>query len=587
MNDRASRGNGGSMTHSRKLAGALAAVLALAASAAVADDTKPFHAIVSGGAAGAAERVARAIESELDRPVVLLASDAACPAPCASVVIDGRGTATVRLTSDQGELRQRTISVPRDPAGTAEVIALLVGNLARDEASAIIEDIDAEDAGAADASEAGAPEADLDAPVVDDAEAPGTDEVSAEAPVVTDGGGPVPEPEAAAGVPPTPVAAPGVVLVPGALATTAPPLTDSAASPEADGRTSLSIGLVPYVGLRFGGAYRRGLSIYAIAGYSHESHVLSLAGAVDVVRGDVYGAQIGGAVATAGRVRGFQIAGAVAYAGKAEGVQVGGAVAASNGGAGVQIAGAASYANGTAGTQIAGAVATARGGAGVQIAGAVNTSGGSVGTQIAGAVNVARGHVYGAQIGVVNVAGEVDGVQIGVVNVARKSDGGLSLGLINVVPGGRSELEATFDTDRVGALMFRHGGKRWHNVYGIGGRAGDENFNDVLDDKDMFMYGFGFGPTFHAGGLVIDVDAIAWHVVYGNGTEGHADLLAQLRLVGAMKLGGIQVIGGAAVNTYITTDPLREGFAERRGTTPMDSGARVMISPSFFAGVRI
>jgi hypothetical protein len=583
MNDRAGRGNGGSMTHSRKLAGALAAVLALSASTAVADDGKPFHAIVSGGAAGAAERVARAIESELDRPVVLLASDAACPAPCASVVIDGRGTATVRLTSDQGELRQRTISVPRDPAGTAEVIALLVGNLARDEASAIIEDIDAEDADAA------APEAELDAPVVDAAETPAADELPAEAaaPVVADGGGPVPEPEAAAGVPPTPVAAPGVVLAPGALAATAPPLVDSAASPEADGRTSLSIGLVPYVGLRFGGAYRRGLSIYAIAGYSHESHVLSIAGAVDVVRGDVYGAQIGGAVATAGRVRGFQIAGAVAYAGKVEGAQVGGAVAASNGGAGVQIAGAASYANGTAGTQIAGAVSTARGGAGVQIAGAVNTAGGNVGTQIAGAVNVARGHVYGAQIGVVNVAGEVDGVQIGVVNVARKSNGGLSLGLINVVPGGRSELEATFDSERVGALMFRHGGKRWHNVYGIGGRASTQTFNDTLDDKDMFMYGFGFGPTFHAGGMVIDVDAIAWHVVYGNGTEGHADLLAQLRLVGAVKLGGIQVIGGAAVNTYITTDPLREGFGERRGTTPMDTGTRVMISPSFFAGVRI
>jgi hypothetical protein len=579
VNDRASRGHGAvMMSNARSLVATLVLALGGLGSVAHADDpapapapapAPPFHAIVSGGPAGGAERVARAIEAELGRTVELLASDAACPAPCAAVVIDAsHNTATVRLTSDAGELRQRTISVPTDPAGIADIIALLVGNMAREEATTIIETIVADD-------------------VVEDAGDPAPE------PAPT----PEPTPEPVGEAEPPPAVDPASDPALDALETPPPidttPVVEGSlevsAEPEQEGRTSLSIGLVPPIGLRFGGAYRRGLSIYALVGLSRESHVLSLSGAVDVVSGDVFGAQIAGAVATAGRVRGIQIAGAVGYAGRVDGVQIAGAVSASDGGAGVQIAGAVDWADGRAGTQIAGAVSAAKAGAGVQIAGAVTYAGGSVGTQIAGAVNVAEGHVYGAQIGTINVAGEVDGVQIGVVNVARKSNGGLSLGLINVVPGGRSELEATVDTDSMGAVMFRHGGKRWHNVYGVAGRATPDAVDDQLTDDDVFMYGFGFGPTFTAGPLVIDVDAIAWHVLYGDGTHGHADLLAQARIVGAYPIGGVKLVGGVAWNTYITTDPLRDGFTGKRvePSGGMDTDTRVTFTPSAFIGVRL
>jgi hypothetical protein len=571
----------------------LVLALVLAAAPARADDDEapppaPVNIIVTGGGAGAAERVARSIEAELDRAVILLAEDAPCPAPCAAIAIDGaHDAATVRVTSDAGELRQRSISIPRDPAGAAEVIALLVGNMAREEASALLHDFDdvgtdGDDGEGGEDAEPGEPVTtpdQVDDPVLDegspDGEAPGTA-------VVVEG--------ADGGV----VVASGDVVVavgPGDAAPVAPgPEGFVAAEPEREGRTSLSIGLVPPIAIRFGGASRRGLSIQALVGWSREVHALSIAGIVDHVSGDVYGAQIAGAVAVAGKVRVVQIAGAVAVADRVDGVQIGGAVGKSGGGAGVQIAGAVGYAGGRAGTQIAGAVTSAGGGAGVQIAGAANVSGGSVGVQVAGAVNVADGHVYGAQIGVVNVAGTVDGVQIGVVNVAKKTNGGLSLGLINIVPGGRSELEATIDSDQVGAVMFRHGGRRWHNTYGVAGRATGGLLDSTLNDDDVFMYGFGFGPTFHLGNVTLDVDLVGWHVLYGDGTHGHADFLSQLRAVVAVPLGGIEVIGGVAGNAYITSDPARDGFAAKReepGPGEMDPGVRVMFSPSAFVGVRL
>lgn len=563
-------------------------VLLVAVVPARADDTgtppppPPLNVMVSGSSA---EPIARAIAAELDRQVSIIADDAACPAPCAAIAVDtSHDAATVRVTSDGGELRQRTISIPRDPAGAADVIALLVGNMAREEATAIIDDLDAgasEDVTAGDGAATGEGEAVGEGAATGDGEAVGEGEAT----------GPVETPDQVEGAPElvdpiegAPVLAGGVAVGPGVAVA-----IDSAAGPEREGRTSLSIGLVPPLAIRFGGASHRGMSIQAIVGWASESHVLSLAGAVDYVSDDVYGLQIAGAVAVGGRVHGVQIAGAAALADRADGLQIAGAVTHSGGRAAVQIAGAVNDAGGRVGTQVAGAVNESSGGAGVQVAGAVNHAGGSVGTQVAGAVNIAGDHVYGAQIGVVNVAGTVDGLQLGIVNIASKENGGLSLGLINIVPGGRSDLEAYVDTDQVGAVMFRHGSSHWHNIYGVAGRATGGLLDSELTDDDVFMYGFGFGPTFKLGKVTLDTDLVGWHVLYGDGTHGHADVLAQLRLCAAFPLGGIELIGGVAANAYITTDPARDGFAAKRVDPgpAMDTGVRVMLTPSAFVGVRL
>ena len=50
-----------------------------------------------------------------------------------------------------------------------------------------------------------------------------------------------------------------------------------------------------------------------------------------------------------------------------------------------------------------------------------------------GVVNFTRGRVTGFQSGCVNYAGTLSGLQWGVVNVADKTDGGVQVGLVNVI----------------------------------------------------------------------------------------------------------------------------------------------------------
>ena len=91
------------------------------------------------------------------------------------------------------------------------------------------------------------------------------------------------------------------------------------------------------------------------------------------------------------------------------------------------------------------------------------------------------------------------------INVGGGPDGD-SFGLINIVPGGRTELEATMDTDKIGTVMLRHGGRHWHNVYGFGGQSITEPTGAPSDD--VWMFGLGVGPSLHVGGLPVDIEAM-------------------------------------------------------------------------------
>ncbi|MBZ0234203.1 MAG: hypothetical protein K8M05_17875, partial [Deltaproteobacteria bacterium] len=225
-----------------------------------------------------------------------------------------------------------------------------------------------------------------------------------------------------------------------------------------------------------------------------------------------------------------------------------------------------------------------------QVAGALAVSEGHVGTQVAGALNVAAGRVRGAQVAPFNYAGTVDGVQVGVVNVARSGDG-VSLGLLNIVRGGRTELEATLDDHAVGALVLRHGSRRWHNVYGVAARTERTLFDDAWNDDDMWMYGLGFGPSWQSGVTTLDVELMAWHVFYGSDVTQELDGLAQLRAVVGHRLGPASLVVGGALNAYVTTDEARTGYGARiaPGTMPpaRSDDVRVDLWPSVFAGVRL
>jgi hypothetical protein len=112
---------------------------------------------------------------------------------------------------------------------------------------------------------------------------------------------------------------------------------------------------------------------------------------------------------------------------------------------GAQGAGVMGYLRGLRGAQAAGVLALDRGRlVGAQVSGIVSVTTGRVeGAQLAGVYN-SGGDVDGVQIGLVNQAGHVRGLQVGLVNVSRKVDG-IALGLVNVVSEGRTELVAWVD----------------------------------------------------------------------------------------------------------------------------------------------
>ncbi len=503
------------------------------------------------------------IVEELGTPTNLVADPAACAAPCLDVAISG-AQATVVFSPANGPIRARAVALGDDPAQWPVLVTLLAGNLVRDEASTLL------------------------------AELP-------------------PPPPAAVVAPPT--FAPSAEIH----------------QPEYD--QPFVLGILPFVSTDLSRAARtrHKFALHAVAGIGGGVDGLAISGAADLQLGTVRGGQIGGAVAAATRVRGFQLGGAVAAASELDGFQLGGAVAYAHHGGGVQVGGAVAAARGpvylqiggalaasagTAHSQIGGALAIARGATGfqvggaaavargsanvqvggalaiagkhadVQVGGAVTIAAGTAHVQVAGAINVAN-DVSGLQLAPINIARRVRGVQLGVINIG--SDEGVSLGLINIVPGGRTDVEAVVASSSIGAVLLRHGSRRWHNVYAVAGHPVDES--GVSDG--VWMYGLGFGPTWHHGSTTVDLELMGWQVNHGAAHETDLSILGQLRLSVAHDLGPASIVVGGAVNSYISSDPMAPLLVERRPATtgmtqdPDGFDVDVAVWPSAFVGVRL
>lgn len=556
--------------------------------------------------------VEQRLVGELGRPVQHV-RPADCARECLHVLL-GRAAVTERFLPASGEPRQRTIDVAGDATLWPDAVALLAGNLVRDEAASLLATLPA----------------DLPAPPIvapaPAAPAPAVIADPSSAPITSPSTSPSTSPAAGANLVTSAAAsgAPGAssssIAPPVAVATTVAPLKP---------HTTVSFGLVPILStdLLGIGAVGHDVSLDLAVGVSGGSRVLSVGGAVDIELGPVSGLQLAGAVVTAEELRGAQVAGAIAYAtevrgtqvagalstastvrglqiggalaiatrssgsqvagaatlsGGDAGAQVAGALAMSGGSVGTQISGAGSFARGKAGLQVAGAVSVAGGNAATQISGALNIAGGTTHTQISGAVNIAR-DVEGVQIGTLNIAREVSGVQVGVVNIGGGDDG-ISLGLLNIVPGGRTDLEASLDSEGIGTVLLRHGSRRWHNVYGVGGQRINQDLVDGMDD--VWMYGLGFGPSWRRGATNFDLEAMAWEVNYGKQHSDDISLLAQLRLSVAHDLGPITLVGGGAINTFISNDP-RQPFLERQTAMPTSDEVETKSWLSAFVGVRL
>lgn len=580
----------------------IAIALAIATTAR-ADGDRTLHLAVHGSIDGAA--LGAAIAKELGVDIALV--DGTCELPCLDVGIDGKQTATVIFAPRSGSPRMRSVKLGGSTAQWPLVITLLAGNVVRDEARDLL---------------AGLPPRDLprppDAPAV------------AEVPPVPDAA-PAPEeppeaPEIASEPPEVVIVAPGIVdhvdpppppvagpqLLIGSVDGRDPPSVDAPRE-----HRLLALGFVPGLSTDFTriGQIRHFVSLHVLVGASGGSSGLALSGIADIQRGlvagfqiagiasiaqRVAGTQVAGVAAVAGELDGVQIAGTAAVADRVEGVQVGGIAAVSRAQADFQVAGIAAVARSSSAFQVGGIAATTRGSASTQAAGIAAVAGGNAGVQIGGIASVSRGRVGVQLAGVAAVAKEVDGVQIAPINIASRNEGvqigvvnvgsaeGFSLGLINIVPGGRYDLEAAVDSSSLGTLLFRHGGRRWHNVYGVGGHPVDEASTSKSSD-DVWMYGFGFGPTIRYDNTVIDVEAISWQVNHGARHESDISILGQLRLSIAHHWGPFAIVAGGALNAYVTNDRTSPLYLERRTDAPTmeERGVVMKAWPSAFLGVRI
>lgn len=548
-----------------------------------ADGERTLHLAVHGSVDSIV--VGAAISKELGLRVTI--SDGTCDLPCLDITVDGRNAATVWFAPRTGSPRQRTITLPSDTKQWPLVLTLLVGNVVRDEAQDVLAEL---------------PSRELPVPESSDTvgEVPPAPEAPPEEPAgaPADSGPPEQEQE-------EPPESRGAPAPPTAVAPPAPP----------GPHRLLGLGLVPGLStdLTQIGSVRHFLSVNLLVGVSGGSSGLSLSGIADIQRGLAAGFQVSGIAALARQVAGTQVAGIAAVAGDVDGVQVAGTAAVADRIDGFQLAGIAAVSRSKADNQVGGIAAVARDSAGIQLGGIAAVAGedgriqvggiaaaagkdanfqvggitsvarGTANIQVAGVVNVAS-RLRGIQLAPINVARDVDGIQLGVINVGGSADG-FSFGLINIVPGGRYDLEAAVDSSRMGTVLFRHGGRRWHNVYGVGGHPVDE----TGPSDDIWMYGLGFGPSLAFDNTVIDLEAIGWQVNHGPSHETDVSILGQLRLSVAHHWGPFAIVAGGILNAYITNDQGSPLFIERRtGDIPMDrSTVTVTTWPSAFIGLRI
>ncbi len=450
--------------------------------------------VVDGSISGIADEALRAaIAAELGVDVAL-----------AGPGIEGRGTVRVRLEagrativfttppSEGARAVERTIELPAKVDVAIETIALLVGNLVRNEAAALIAQLSVKVEVKTDAQPAPAPPASPEPAPPESVPPPS----------------PVPPPSSAA--PP----------VPPPLARTREGASVAGSPCRAPlGPIPWAVDFAPYLGTSTVPAGRESVRFVSF-------------GTVGTIGAGVRGVQLTGAVGvTTGAVCGATVAGAVdVIAGPLHGLQIAGAVALAGGVKGAQIAGASAFATDVSGAQIAGAVAVARDVVGVQIA----------------PIPVAR-DVNGAQIGVVNVARDTKGVQIGLVNVARDSE--VSIGLFNFVTNGPTHFDAFGTESGLLAATVVHGSRRIHNVYGIGGRVGPAGTRGAV------VLGIG-GRLVSTDGFDLELDAIQWGMRRDFVGTNRWSLLSQVRLLAAVRVvDGISILAGPAWNVLSTNDP--------------------------------
>ena len=388
-----------------------------------------------------AESVRRAIERELQHAVRIGAAPS--EGESLSVVVHPDHSATVTYRASNGVLRSRSIGIPQDSSPAAEVIALLAGNLSRDEAAELLADLLARTAPPARSATEASAEA-----VTASTELAKPD-TGAKAPKTERPPPTSPKREPTSNLPPllgTPFPAVNLSL--------APPLTLYRSSERRIFSGEFGIGY-SHVGELHGA----GLNLLLLR-TERDVQGISFGTLYNDTGGTITGAAGSALINRRQRLRGVAFSGVLNLG--------------SSDARGVSVAGLTNLEQDFEGVQTAGLLNWAGTFQGLQAAGALNRAGAFTGLQAAGAVNIADS-MTGLQLGVVNVAGDVHGAQVGVVNVAKHVDG-TSIGLVSVADNGRVQpvLWASSSRPLNGAMKFTVG--PLYTQVGLGYAPGNQTY---------------------------------------------------------------------------------------------------------------
>jgi hypothetical protein len=184
-----------------------------------------------------------------------------------------------------------------------------------------------------------------------------------------------------------------------------------------------------------------GFVVSSLFSYSRGSlNGLELAGGVAYRNGPVDGVQLAPALSVASDVTGFLGAAGLSIARDVDGAVVSAGVSIATGRTqGAVLAGGVTLAGTVDGMQASAGFNVARRVDGFQAAGGVNVAETVSGVQAAGGINIA-GEVDGLSLAPLNVARRVRGLQLGIVNVADEVDGA-ALGVVSVAKNGRIQPE--------------------------------------------------------------------------------------------------------------------------------------------------
>lgn len=492
------------------------------------------------------------IERELKRPVALVPD---FDAPL-SVRVFGDGRLTLAYTRPRAGRVERSVDLPEDRNRATEVVALLVGNVVRDEAGELLQSL-----------EASAP--------------PNSTSEPEPAPALPLNESPAPAPEHTPKPAPAQSQAGEVRDWLGLRSrfdslrespvkfnlSLAHPITLLTKSEERRlhfelGLVYSRVGAVEGVALNFGalsvrqhlrgvalgglynhvGGATHGVSVsFLYGGGSGSLEGVGLSGLVAYHETQVIGAHVGVGVAITKELEGAQLAGALSLVTRARGATLAGGLNVVP----ERLEGAAVAGGGNVLGSVRGAALAA---------GANVVSGDTEGLLATGGLNLTR-DLRGISIGLINIARNVEGVQLGLINVASKVDGA-SLGLVSIAGDGR-----------VQPVFYGSTTKRFHaGVKFLAGHAYSEVGWAYAPVNEAQSLEAGGGLHLPIGNLYLEPGIHFSETDTLNNTpyEAHSDLHHRLR-VGLRLFDKLDVFAGGGVLQGIngkTKDAIRgEGFA--------------------------